>query len=162
MMIASQIARFISLIYDNLSAKALDSRRITMYNGVANIFLGISYLFLNALTGAICSFICILRNFIFYKFKNKLPILVLLLYFAIVIALNIKEIHILIDIIPLLLVIIFGSALYYQDPLKIKYAGIIVSLLEIIYDYYYKSYMGIFCCVVYIFVTLISLKERKN
>lgn len=162
MFVAAQVDRLVSFIFDSISAKSTNNKSITVYNGFANLFLSISYLFLNAITGAICSFIALLRNIVFYKYKNKLPIIVLFLYFAIIILLNIGQIHILIDIIPLVLVIIFGTALYYQNYLGLKIAGIITSFLEIIYDYYYHSYVGIATCTIYVILVTISLLKKKK
>lgn len=162
MFIIAQVTRLISFIFDSISAKSNTNKNITLYNGIANVFLGVSYLALNALTGAICSFIAIFRNIVFYKYKNKLPFIILLLYFLVIFLLSYNQIHILVDVIPLLLVIIFGTALYYQNYIGLKMAGIITSLLEIIYDYYYHSYVGIATCVIYVILIVISLLKKKE
>ena len=162
MFICAQITRIISFIFEMISAKAKDSKNITLFNGIGNFFLGVSYLLLNAITGAICSFIAMIRNYVFYKYKNKLSILVLLLYFIIILGLNYFEIHNLIDIIPVTIIIVFGTAMYYQNCLGLKLSGIFVSLLEIVYDYYYHSYIGIIICVLYIILVVISLYQRKK
>ena len=53
MFICAQITRIISFIFEMISAKAKDSKNITLFNGIGNFFLGVSYLLLNAITGAI-------------------------------------------------------------------------------------------------------------
>ena len=162
MILMAQFFRIIGSIFSIISDKSNDTKKIFLYNSISNLFCSIQYFLLNAISGGITSIIAILRNIIFYKYKEKVTIKELLMYFLILIIFSIRSINGLVSIIPILLVIIYSTSLYTKNIYTIKYAIIITCLLEIIYDAVYKAYVGIFVCVLDIFLVSISLYKIKK
>ena len=146
-LILAQIFRIIGSVFSISSDKSTNIKKIFLFNGISNVFCSISYFCMNAITGAISSILALFRNIMFYKYKEKVTIGALILYFIIIILFNLNSITGFISFIPILLVIIYTSALYTKKPLTIKYSIITVCLLEIIYDYVYSIYVGIIVCV---------------
>ena len=162
MIVLAHLFRVIGSIFGIISDRSNDKEKIFLYNGLCNLFCGIQYLFLNAMTGALSSFIAILRNVLFYKHKNKLPLYVLIIYFIILIALNYLSITSFLTFIPVLLVMMYSTALYIGNVLIIKLTVIITCLLEIIYDYHVGAYIGIFFCILDIILVTISIIKKKR
>ena len=165
MILIAQILRVIAAVFSILSDKSTSIKKIFLYNGINNLFCSISYFCMNAITGGISALLALFRNILFYQYKEKVTIGAVLMYFLVIILFNVSSINGIISCIPALLVIIYTSALYTKNTLYIKYACIITSLLEIIYDYVYSIYVGIFVCVLAIILTSYSiykLGKKKN
>lgn len=159
--ILAQIFRLISSFFCILADKNNNKKKIFTYNGIYNFFSGIQYLLLNAITGALCSFLAILRNIILYKYNKKLPIYVIILYFIVIIGFNLMAYDGLITILPIFLILFYSIALYIGKVMTIKYAVILTCLIEIIYDFYYQAYVGIVFCIIDIILVAISIYKLK-
>lgn len=155
--IIAQILKLISSIFYLAGDRSNNKKKIFTCNGIYNFFSGLQYLLLNAITGAISSFLAILRNIFLYKFGKKVPLWIFVLYLFIVIVLNLLAYDGLITLLPILLVFFYSIALYIGKVRLIKYSVIITCLLEIIYDLYYKAYVGIAVSVLDIILVTISL-----
>lgn len=158
----AHLLRIIGSIFSILADKSSSKNRIYFYNAIANFFCGLQYYLLNAISGAISSFVAIARNIIFYKFPKKVPLYALILYLIGTVLINVGSFHNFITFIPVLLVIIYSTSLYTRKVIFIKYAVIITSLLEIIYDIHYKAYVGIIVCIIDIIFVLVSLYKDKD
>ena len=160
----AQIFRIIGSIFSILSDTSNNTKRIFSFNAIANVFCGIQYFLLNAFTGFMGCAIAIPRNIIFYKYKNKVPLFILIIYFIITILINIPSVDSLISAIPILLVLIYTYALYVADKEFIKWSVIFICVLEIIYDIKYNAYIGIIVCFLDIVLVSISLVKlyKKN
>ena len=68
--------------------------------------------------------------------------------------------------IPILLVVMYGTALAIGHIYLLKYTIIVVMLLDMVYDYYYGAYVGVVVCIVDIIFVVISLvklyKDKKT
>ena len=137
----AQIFRLISSFFYVAADKSNNKKKIFAYNGIYNFFSGIQYLLLNAITGAICSFLAIGRNIMLNKYGRKIPVWVLVIYLFVVISLNLLAYNGLISLLPILLILFYSIALYIGKVSIIKYSAILTCLLEIIYDAYYKAYV---------------------
>ena len=162
MIILAHTFRIIATIFCIIADKTNDKNTLLLCNGIYNFFNGLHYLLLNAITGAICSFITIIRNILFYVYKKKVPLIFIILYFILIIMINIKSIDSLITFIPIPLVIIYTTAIYVGEPYKLKIAIIITCILEIIYDYVFLSYIGIIVCIIDIILVALSFKTLKK
>ena len=165
MILTAQILRIIAAVFSILSDKTTNIKRIFLYNGINNFFCSISYFCMNAITGGISALLALSRNILFYKYKEKVTIGAVLMYFLVIILFNISSINGFVSCIPALLVIIYTSALYTKNTIYIKYACIITSLLEIIYDYVYGVYVGIIVCIIAAVLStysLIKIEKDKN
>lgn len=162
MLIIAQISRIIGSIFMLIADQSNDNKKILIYNGIGNLFCGIQYFLLNAITGAVCSIAAILRNIFFYDEKKRAPLIVLLIYFIFVYACGFGNYSDILSYVPVLLVIIYTLALYSKKVLVIKYSVILICLLEIIYDITCSAYVGIIYCVIDIILVTISLIKMKN
>ena len=161
----AQIFRLISSVFYLAGDRSNKKKKIYTFNGIYNFFSGIQYLLLNALTGALCSFLAILRNIFLYRYGKKVPIWSFVSYLLIVLVLNLFVYDGLITILPFFLVLFYSIALYIGNVRYIKYSIIITCLLEIIYDVYYKAYVGIVVSIidiVLVSISLYKLNKRKN
>jgi len=160
--VIAQVVRLIGSVFGLIADKSNDKKKIYLFNGIYNLTLSIQYFLLGAITGAISSFISIFRNIVFYKYKSKVPMCIILVYFLITVLLNIPGYSGLVSIIPFLLMVIYTMALYINNILFFKYANISIYILEIIYDIIYDAYVGIAICVIDIIVVGISLIQMKR
>ena len=160
--ILAQIFRIIGSVFSIISDKSNNMKKIFIFNSIGNFFNGISYFFIDAITGGIGNLIAILRNVIFYKYKDKVKISTLIVYFIITILLSIKSITEIISVIPIVLVIIYSCAIYTNKPIVIKYSVLVICLLEIIYDFVYHAYVGIVVCIIDITLILYNLLKTDE
>ena len=161
-LIIAQVVRAISAIFLIIADRSNNRKTMLIFNAIYNLLNGVQYLLLGAITGAISSFITVLRNVIFYVFKKRVPLIVLLIFFAIVIAINLSSITSPVAVIPIFLVVIYSTALYFGNIFWIKIAVIAVCILEIIYDYLVGAYVGIAVCVLDIIFVVLSFKNLKK
>lgn len=160
--VLAQIFRLISSIFYLAGDRSNNKKKIYTCNGIYNFFSGVQYLLLNAITGAICSFLAILRNIFLYKYGKKVPIFGFITYLVIVLILNLLVYDGLITILPFFLVLFYSIALYIGNVMIIKYSVILTCLLEIIYDIYYLAYVGIIVSILDIILVTISIYKLKN
>ena len=162
LMVIAQIVRVAAAIFCIIADHSNNRKKMLVFNAIYNFLNGVHYALLNAITGAISSIITVLRNVIFYVFKKRVPVAVLLVYFIIVILINLGSINSPISIIPVFLVMIYSTALYIGNLWGIKIAVIITCSLEIIYNIYVGAYVGIAACVIDIIFVIISMRKLKK
>ena len=158
-MIIAHILSAIGSFFNILSDKDKSGKNILAFNAIANFFLGVHYLLLGAITGGITSFVAIPRNFLFYKYKNKIPFIVLIGYFAFLILCNFSSITSLLNFIPVSLVMIYTLGLYSQDKLILKSSILLTCYLEIIYDVHYGAYVCMSVCIINIILVSLSMND---
>lgn len=155
--IIAQILKLISSVFYLAGDRSNNKKKIFTYNGIYNFFSGLQYLFLNAITGALCSFLAIFRNIFLYRYGKRVPLWIFSSYLFIVLFLNLLIYDGLITILPFFLVLFYSIALYIGKVRLIKYSVVITCLLEIIYDLYYQAYVGIVVSILDIVLVTISL-----
>lgn len=160
-MVVANIVRIIAAFFDILAANTTETKKIYLYNGIYNFLLGVQYYILNAIAGAISSFVAILRNIIFHRHKSS-SIYALIIYLIFVILINIPAYEGLISTLPIIMVAMYTIAIYRAKIMEIKYVSIITCALEIIYDIYYYAYVGASVCVIYIIVVTLSIIRIKR
>ncbi len=141
--IIAQVFGLLVFIFNIIGHTKLTTKKVYIYNGICNSLSAVQYVLLGALSGALCCLIAILRNIVFYKYKNKVPIYILLIYISLVILLNFNFVHNVLDIIPIINVIIYAIALFTKDIMNIKVTGVFTCLLGIIYDFTNKAYVTV-------------------
>jgi hypothetical protein len=161
MIIAAQFIKLLSSIFEIMADRANNKNKMLIYNGIYNTLSGIQYLLLNAITGALCSFLTIIRNIIMYIFKKDTPLYIVIIYFILLFFINLNSINSLLTFLPVLLVMIYTMALYTNDIKVIKISVIITCSLEIIYDYVFHAYVGIAVCIIDIILVALSMKKIK-
>ena len=160
-LIVANIIRIIAAVFDIMAASTTETKKIYLYNGIYNFLLGVQYYILNAISGAISSFVAILRNIIFHRHR-KYSIYALIPYLIFVVVINIPAYEGIISTLPIIMVFMYTIAIYRVKIMEIKYVSIITCALEIIYDIYYHAYIGALVCVMYIIVVIISIIRIKR
>ena len=162
-MVLAQFFRAISSVFEIIADRENNTKKIFLYNGIYNLLCSVQYFLLGAFTGGICSILAIVRNIIFLMCKNKKTLFVVLpIYFLAVILISIGEFDGLISVIPILLIMMYSTALAIGNVYLLKYVIILVMLLEMFYDYYCKAYVGILVCLVDIVIVSISIVKLKK
>lgn len=165
MFILAQVLRIISAFFEILADGCSNKKLIFLLNGIYNLLSAASYFLLNAFTGGLGCLLAILRNIIFYIFKNKTPLWILILYLLFILSMAMISDFSLLGIMPCILVGIYTVGLYTGDVKTIKISVIITCVLEIIYDFIVLAYAGIVVCSIDIVVVIISMildKKKKE
>lgn len=157
--IIANVMRIIGSLFGMISDSNNDIKKMSIYNGISNLFCAVQYFLLGAITGGISRIVSILRNYLFYKYKNQVSTVALILYFTFLILINYTSITSLMTFIPVLLVIVYTIGLYSSNKIVLKYSILITCVLEIIYDMHYQAYAGVFFCALDAILVLISLEK---
>ena len=160
--IIAQVFAVLAGIFYILEDQARDNKKILIYNGISNLFIGIEYFLLGAFTGGICNLVAILRNVYVHYSKEKIHILVLLSYFLFLYAVNMGNYDSWLSYLPVALVIMYTAAINTKNVKLIKYAVIVAYALEIIYDIHYKAYISVVICFAGIITAIIALRKIKE
>lgn len=134
--ILAQIFALGGLFLNVMSTQQDEKGKILLYNGLANFTSCIQYILLGAYTGCISCIVASGRNIVFGKYKEKIPIYILLLYYVIAIILNIPAYNGLMSLIPLFNILLFGYGIWQKNVKTTKLIIIIVDSAAIIYDAY--------------------------
>lgn len=159
--IIAQISRLIATIFALAANKTGEEKKIFIYNGLDNLFCMIQYFLLGACTGGIVCGLTIIRNILFCRFK-KPPIIILIMFLMCVYLCNFFVLSKWYTYLPMVMGTIYSIALYTKNVKNIKYAAIMTCLIEIVYDYNVKAYLGMVLCVVSIIFASISLKKLNE
>ena len=141
--IIAQILGALVFILNIIGNTKLTTKKVYAYNTICNGLSIAQYSLLGAWSGALCCLIALIRNFVFAKYKKKVPLYVLLIYIAVVILLNYKLIHNALDLIPVINIIIYAIALWTKDIMNIKVIGVFTCIIGIIYDYTNRAYVTV-------------------
>ena len=141
--IIAQVLGVVIFIINTYGLTKLTTSKVSFYNGLANGLSSIQYLLLGAYSGALCCIIATLRNIVFSRYKKKIPLYILLIYIFIVILLNYKLIHNILDIIPIFNIIVFAIMLWTKDIWNIKVFGVLSCVDGIVYNICEGAYSSI-------------------
>ena len=141
--IIAQILGALVFILNIVGHAKLTTKKVYLYNSICNALSIAQYSLLGAWSGALCCLIALIRNFVFGKYKNKVPLYILLIYISVVILLNFKLIHNVLDLIPVINIIIYAIALWTKDIMNIKIIGVFTCIIGIIYDYTNRAYVTV-------------------
>ncbi len=156
-----QLLGFIGFLFLISSFWLKKKRKILFLQIFAHIFYTVHYYYLNALSGTIISIVNIIRSAIF-SYKDKYKILssniTFILFVLVYTIIGILIYDGLISLLPILAVLIYTITSFYGNKKSIVQSFILCSLLWIVYNFYSKSYIGIFNETIMIISNLIVLK----
>ena len=131
----------------------------------ANLFYGIQYFLLNAISAMASNIISIIRCTVFYKYENKerkITVYVLLLFEIAIVILGIFTFENIYSVIPVFIACVYtyGS---WQKKLKITYSiGVTVAILWIIFNFVVGAYVAIIGSVIELIGSIIGLMKIRN
>ena len=156
----------ISIFFLNaIGHSKLTTKKVYKYNNICNGLSIIQYCLLGAYSGAVSCFIAVVRNFVFSKFKKKVPFYVLLIYIIIVLIISVNVVKTPFDLIPISNIILYAVGLWTKDIFKIKILGIYTCVSGFIYDFNKKAYASVLNEIVDGVIgvrSLIILKRKKT
>ena len=138
----AQIFGLISLVTNIVSIIKNKKKSILIYNGISNVACIIQYILLGTFTGAISSVIATLRNIVFSRYKNKIPLYILILYFLVAILFNLPYCNGIMSLIPLLNILVYGYGIWQTNIATLKIINIITGIAGMIYDIYALAYVS--------------------
>lgn len=170
LLVAAQIFGVITFLLSFMSTKSETRKKIFFYNTIGNFVCAVQYLCLiptksSAITGAICSFLAGLRNFIFIKYE-KVPLSIVFTYITILTCINLPFVDNFLDIVPVINVALTAYALSQNNVFEIKLFALYTGLATLTYDILTFAFVGAFTDIVsvltVIFVLFDLIKKNKQ
>lgn len=168
MKIIAQFFGLLALLLMFMSYQKNKKKEFLHLQVFANIFFGIQYLLLNAISACFSSFISTIKTVVFYKYEKedkKISVLTLLIFEIIYIVFGIFTYNGLASIIPIFIACIYTYGTW-QKNLKLTYSiGVFVAILWIYYNYIVGAYVAIIGSIFEFIASatgLIKLLKDKN
>lgn len=155
--IIAQIIGIIALIVLMISFQKNTKEKLLKYQMVSSFLYAIQYLFLGAYTGCLMNFTCMVRNYIFNRYKNKVPIYYLIIVILIMIFLSMLTYSGLISLLPMIAVVLYSCALWYGNLKIVRITDIISCLLFIIYNIKVLAITGLIATFIEMLSTIIAI-----
>ena len=155
--IIAQIIGIIALIILMISFQKNTKRKLLTYQIVSSFLYAIQYFFLKAYTGFFMSFTCMIRNYIFNRYKNKVPIYCLIIIILIMISFSILTYSGLISLLPMIAVVLYSFALWYGNLKIIRITEVISCSLFIIYNIKVSAITGLIATFIEMLAAIIAI-----
>ncbi len=155
--IIAQIIGIIALIILMISFQKNTKRKLLTYQIVSSFLYAIQYFFLKAYTGFFMNFTCMIRNYIFNRYKNKVPIYCLIIIILIMISFSILTYSGLISLLPMIAVVLYSFALWYGNLKIIRITEVISCSLFIIYNIKVLAITGLIATFIEMLAAIIAI-----
>jgi len=160
MNVLAQVIGIFALFFMCLSYQKNTKKDFLFIQIIANIFYGLQYLVLNALSALILNIVSIIRSIVFYKYEKdnkKVSLSLFLIFEMAIVVFGIITFKSYYSIIPIFIACIYTYATW-QNNLKITYfIGIIASSLWIYYNFVVGAYVSIIGSLFELFSSFIGL-----
>ena len=153
----AQIFGIIALIVLVLSFQKNDKDTLLKYQILSSLFFAIQYLFLNAISGCLMNTMTLIRNLIFRKFKNKIPLIYLIIVIFLMIILSIFSYNGPISLLPATACIIYSIAIWQSNMTIARVAEVIACVLSAIYNVKVLAISGLISIIIEIISVLIAI-----
>lgn len=154
----AQVMGCIALIVLILSFQKNNKKQLLKYQIISSFIYGIQYFFLNAYSGCLINFMCMIRNYIFNKYeKEKTPIHWLVLVVILLIIASIFTYNGLISILPTIAVLLYTFAIWTGNLKVIRFTEIISCSLYIIYNVYVLAITGLAATIIELIAAVITV-----
>lgn len=160
--LVAQLFGLCGFIFSVTATQQETKNKILLHNGLANFLSGIQYLCLGAYSGCVATFIATGRNIVFAKYKDNVPLYVLIIYLILAIGLNITNITDIISVIPVLNICTYGIAIYQNDIKLLKAIVILNGTLGMFYDISSLAFVGVLNQLVQVISGIIGYIRYKN
>lgn len=161
--IMAQILGLFALIVLLISFSKKDKDELLKYQIMSSLLFGLQYLLLNAITGFLMNIVCMIRNYIFSRYK-KIPIYYLIIVIILMVTLGLISYRDYYSLLPIIAVILYSIALYKGNTRIIRIIELISCSLFIIYNIHVDAYVGLIstmieflgCLVIFIEIDIIK------
>lgn len=164
MVIAGQILGWLAALLTFLSYQCKDHKKLIVVQTLSTLSICISYLFLNAWSGMLLNFVCLIRNFIIYRkdikvFSYSFWPYVLAGVMGIMGAVSWQGPMSLLIIIALAVNTVF---LYFPNVQNLRKSILLTSTLILIYNVYFNVWGGVVNEMIAITSSIIGLYRYKS
>ena len=160
MNIYAQVIGFIALSFMCLSYQKNNKKDFLFIQILANIFYGLQYFLLNAISALASNIVSIIKTIVFFKFEknNKtIPVTVLLIFEILILISGIVTYKDIFSIIPIFIACIYTYGTW-QKNLKLTYSiGIISAILWIFYNFIVGAYVALIGSFIELFSSIIGI-----
>lgn len=141
--IVSQVVGLVSLIMLFNSLQVNEKKNILKFQTLSSFFLSLQYLLLNAMTGFYMNLMCLIRNFIYNKWNNNIPVIYFILISTIMLVLGlIGSVNNAIDFLPTVGVILNTYGLWQKNLKITRFTEFLACSMVLIYNFQYYSITG--------------------
>lgn len=156
--IIAQIFGAIALIILVISFQNDKKERLLRLQMFSSLLYAIQYVFLKAYTGFSMNIICMIRNLLFNKFKDKRPPLYsLVIIIVLMVASSFFTFNGIISLLPTIAVILYSIALWNGNMKIIRATEIISCTLFIIYDIKVLAFTGLVATIIEMISAIFAL-----
>lgn len=164
MVIAGQILGWLAALLTFLSYQCKDHKKLIVVQTLSTLSICISYLFLNAWSGMLLNFVCLIRNFIIYRkdikiFSYSFWPYVLAGVMGIMGAVSWQGPMSLLIIIALAVNTVF---LYFPNVQNLRKSILLTSTMILIYNVYFNVWGGVVNEMIAITSSIIGLYRYKS
>ena len=158
--IIAQLFGLFALIVLIISFNTKNKKRLLKYQIFSCLLYGLQYLFLKAYTGFLMNIVCMIRNYLFYKSKKKIPIYYLIIIISLIIILGIISYKDIFSLLPISAVILYTIALFKGNTKIIRIFELICCLLYLLYNIKVQAYIGVISTIIeFIGCTILFIKH---
>lgn len=147
MNIIAQIFGIVGLIFVFISIQNNNKNKILFFQILANLFYGLQYLFLRALSAALMCFSSLIRCVIFEKYSKRrkgIPFFVLLFFVLLNIILGIVSFINIYNIIPVIISILYTYGIWQNNLKLFRIISVVVAIAWSFYNYFVGAYVALF------------------
>ncbi len=158
--IISQIVGIIALLLVCVSYFFKSKKFFLIFQIIANLFYGLSYIFVNIYGAGIITLISILRCLYLYfseKYNFKQAIYFLPIFVVSYIIVGVIYLNSLLDIIPIITATIFTFSFYIKDMQIMRYTCLVPQVMLIIYAFLCKTYANALLNLIESLVIVVSI-----
>ena len=163
----AQLFGIIALIVLMMSFQKNQKDTLLKYQIFSSLLFALQYLFLNAISGCLMNLMTMIRNLIYKKFNDKIPIIYLVLIIICMIILSLVSYNGIISLLPTLAVLLYSIALWQSNLTITRITEIVSCLLFIIYNIKVLAISGLISTFIEMFSAMIAIykfdiKKVKN
>ena len=157
--ILSQILVIVSIGLYAITFLLKTKKSVLIIGLVAVILNTISFVLLGAYTGAVVNIVAVIRSvwFFFEEKSGKRTWYSLTIVMMLIVIATIFTYQYLIDLLPLVAGLVYAFACWQKNIPFYRWSGILVSVIYIVYDIYFKSIFGVISESIAIVCALIGL-----
>ena len=153
----AQLFGIIALVVLIMSFQKNKKDTLLKYQIFSSLLFALQYLFLNAISGCLMNLMTMVRNLIYKKFNDKIPIIYLILVIICMIILSLMSYNGIISLLPTLAVILYSIALWQKNLTITRITEIISCSLFIIYNIKVLAISGLISTFIEMFSAIIAI-----
>ena len=127
---------------------------------LCNVFYGIHYMILGALSGAFLGFLAVFRGYVYYEYtshKQKIPVLILMCFCTLAVLLGITSFSDFFSIFPLITTLLNTIGTWHPSLKIYRIFGVIISFCWIIYNIHVMAFIAIIASVFEFIAAIVAI-----